>query len=91
MWGTPKTESNTPVSKAGSPQEEEQKESSQIQVPQILLTKGGDAMKGIGEKFATGPITGADSLSIPISSSPDRSGFGLQLSLSNDSGSGNGP
>ena len=37
------------------------------------------------------PVTGTGSLSVPIFASPGRSGFGPQLSLSYDSGSGNGP
>jgi len=44
----------------------------------------------IGEKFAANPVTGAGSLSVPIFTSPGRSGFGPSLSLSYDSGSGNG-
>lgn len=47
-------------------------------------------MRGIGEKFAANPVTGTGSTSVPIYVSPGRSGFGPQLSLSYDSGSGNG-
>src|SRR5271163_3296367 len=46
---------------------------------------------GIGEKFAANPVTGTGSLTVPIATGPGRSGFGPQLSLSYDSGSGNGP
>lgn len=60
-------------------------------LPSISLPKGGGAIRGIGEKFAANPVTGTGSLSIPIFTSPGRSGFGPQLSLSYDSGSGNGP
>ena len=59
--------------------------------PSISLPKGGGAISGIGEKFAANPVTGTGSLSIPLAASPGRSGFGPQLSLSYDSGSGNGP
>src|SRR3989441_12809172 len=59
--------------------------------PSISLPKGGGAIRGIGEKFAANPVTGTGSLSVPIFASPGRSGFGPQLSLSYDSGSGNGP
>src|SRR5215831_18490164 len=59
--------------------------------PSISLPKGGGAIRGIGEKFAANPVTGTGSLSVPIYASPGRSGFGPQLSLSYDSGSGNGP
>ncbi|MCX6543100.1 MAG: toxin [Acidobacteria bacterium] len=45
----------------------------------------------MGEKFAANPVTGTGSMSVPIVTSPGRSGFGPQLSLSYDSGSGNGP
>ena len=45
----------------------------------------------MGEKFAANPVTGTGSISVPIATSPGRSGFGPQLSLSYDSGSGNGP
>src|SRR5256885_13470941 len=59
--------------------------------PIISLPKGGGAIRGIGEKFAANPATGTGSLSVPIATSPGRSGFGPQLSLTYDSGSGNGP
>lgn len=57
----------------------------------IDLPKGGGAIRGIGEKFAANPVTGTGSMSVPIATSPGRSGFGPQLSVSYDSGSGNGP
>ena len=63
----------------------------QSPIPSINLPKGGGAIKGIGEKFAANPVTGTGSITVPISTSPGRSGFGPQLSLSYDSGAGNGP
>ncbi|GLV54301.1 hypothetical protein KDH_11490 [Dictyobacter sp. S3.2.2.5] len=63
----------------------------QIAAPSITLPKGGGAIRGIGEKFAANPVTGTGSMTVPIATSPGRSGFGPQLSLSYDSGSGNGP
>lgn len=69
----------------------ENAQTNQIKVPQISLPKGGGAIKGIGEKFAANPVTGTGSMTVPIATSPGRSGFGPQLSLSYDSGSGNGP
>ncbi len=63
----------------------------QISPPAITLPKGGGAIRGIGEKFAANPVTGTGSMSVPIATSPGRSGFGPQLSLSYDSGAGNGP
>jgi RHS repeat-associated protein len=59
--------------------------------PTISLPKGGGAIRGIGEKFAANPVTGTGSMTVPITTSPGRSGFGPQLSLSYDSGAGNGP
>src|SRR6476646_6213903 len=60
-------------------------------IPSIALPKGGGAIRGIGEKFAANPVTGTGSMSVPIAVSAGRSGFGPQLSLSYDSGGGNGP
>lgn len=59
--------------------------------PAVTLPKGGGAVRGIGEKFASNPVTGTGSMTVPIATSPGRSGFGPQLSLTYDSGSGNGP
>jgi hypothetical protein len=64
---------------------------SQAAAPSMTLPKGGGAIRGIGEKFAANPVTGTGSMSVPIATSPGRSGFGPQLSLSYDSGAGNGP
>src|SRR5512145_1994489 len=58
--------------------------------PTISLPKGGGAIRGIGEKFAANPVTGTASMTVPIATSPGRSGFGPELSLSYDSGAGNG-
>ncbi len=59
--------------------------------PAVTLPKGGGAVRGIGEKFSSNLVTGTGSLSIPIFTSPSRSQFQPALSLSYDSGSGNGP
>jgi RHS repeat-associated protein len=61
------------------------------QLPAISLPKGGGAIRGIGEKFATNPVTGTGSMSVPLATSKGRSGFGAQLNLTYDSGAGNGP
>lgn len=58
--------------------------------PSISVPKGGGAIRGIGEKFAANPVTGTASMSVPIATSPGRAGFAPQLSLSYDSGGGNG-
>ena len=63
----------------------------QFRAPAISLPKGGGAIRGMGEKFAANPVTGTGSMTVPIATSPGRSGFGPQLSLSYDSGAGNGP
>jgi hypothetical protein len=62
-----------------------------VTAPSITLPKGGGAISGIGEKFAANPVTGTGSMTVPLFTSPGRSGFGPQLSLSYDSGAGNGP
>jgi hypothetical protein len=62
-----------------------------VSAPQISLPKGGGAISGIGEKFAANPVTGTGSMTVPLFTSPGRLGFGPQLSLSYDSGAGNGP
>ncbi|MCG3158139.1 MAG: hypothetical protein DKINENOH_04780 [bacterium] len=62
-----------------------------LSAPTISLPKGGGAIRGIGEKFAANPVTGTGSMTVPIATSPGRSGFGPQLSLAYDSGAGNGP
>ncbi|MFI5776076.1 SpvB/TcaC N-terminal domain-containing protein [Nocardia sp. NPDC051570] len=59
--------------------------------PAITLPKGGGAIRGIGEKFTADPVTGTASMTVPLATSSGRGGFGPQLSLSYDSGAGNGP
>jgi len=81
----PATPGNSAADKSDTP------ESSPFTAPTISLPKGGGAIRGIGEKFAANPVTGTGSTSVPIATSPGRSGFGPQLSLSYDSGAGNGP
>ena len=49
--------------------------------PSISLPKGGGAIRGIGEKFAANPVTGTGSMTVPLPTSPGRSGFGPQLAL----------
>jgi hypothetical protein len=61
------------------------------EISEPASAKGGGAIRGMGEKFAANPVTGTGSMSVPIATSPGRSGFGPQLSLSYDSGAGNGP
>ena len=47
--------------------------------PTISLPKGGGAIRGMGEKFAANPVTGTGSVTVPIATTPGRSGFGPQL------------
>jgi RHS repeat-associated protein len=61
------------------------------QAPAISVPRGGGAIKGIDEKFSVNPASGTGSLSVPIFTSPSRGDFYPKLSLSYDSGSGNGP
>ncbi|WP_238554796.1 SpvB/TcaC N-terminal domain-containing protein [Paraburkholderia hospita] len=62
-----------------------------LAAPQLSLPHGGGAVRGIGEKFATEPATGTGSLTVPIRVSRGRNDFSPELTLSYDSGSGNGP
>src|SRR5882672_1562965 len=69
----------------------DQRDKDNAGLPSISLPKGGGSIRGIGEKFAANPVTGTGSMTVPIAVSPGRSGFGPQLALSYDSGTGNGP
>ena len=62
-----------------------------VRAPVVEAPKGGGAIRGIGETFAAGTMTGTASTTVPIPVSPGRSGFGPTLSLSYGSGSGDGP
>ena len=59
--------------------------------PAITTPKGGGAIHGMGEKFSANPVAGTGSMTVPIATSPGRSGIGPTLSLTYDSGAGNGP
>jgi RHS repeat-associated protein len=59
--------------------------------PVIALPKGGGAIRGIGETFAANPVTGTATMTVPVATSPGRSGFGPQLTIGYDGGAGNGP
>lgn len=62
-----------------------------VEAPKITLPKGGGAIRGIGEKFSANPVTGTASFTVPLYVSPGRSGFQPTLTMSYDSGAGNGP
>ena len=52
-----------------------------LQAPQLSVPKGGGAIRGIGEKFTNNAVTGTGSMTVPITTSPGRNGFGPQLAL----------
>jgi RHS repeat-associated protein len=56
----------------------------------LSLPKGGGAVKGIGETFQPNPFTGTGNFSVPIYTSPGRSGITPQLALQYSTGAGNG-
>ena len=60
------------------------------EAPKMELPKGGGALRSIGEKFEANPVTGTANISVPIAMSPGRNGFQPQISLSYNSGGGNG-
>ena len=81
----------SPQSSSASASEPPASPANAASLPSLSLPKGGGAIRGIGEKFAANPVTGTGSLNVPIYTSPGRTGFGPQLSLSYNSGSGNSP
>jgi len=66
------------VSPQSGPQPQVEK-SFQVQAPTISLPKGGGAIRGMGEKFAANPVTGTGSMTVPIATSPGRSGCGRSI------------
>ena len=62
-----------------------------VEAPQLTLPKGGGALRAIAEKFGLNPVTGTGSSTVPIATSAGRGGFAPQLSITYDSGAGNGP
>ena len=74
---------SAPVSAQGQPQNRQQS-----QVPAITVPRGGGAIRGIGEKFAANSVTGTGAMTVPIATSPGRSGFGPQLDLIVPAGGG---
>ncbi len=79
----PSEEPSPPAPKDSSP--------SAPEIPSLKLSQGGGALRGIDEKSSVNPSTGTASLSLPLPITPGRSGFSPSLSLSYDSGAGNGP
>src|SRR5688572_21871863 len=61
-----------------------------VKPPALSLPQGGGAMRSIGETFKTNPVTGTASVDVPLPLTQAPRGPMPQLSLSYDSGSGNG-
>ncbi len=64
--------------------------SNSVDIPSISLPKGGGAIKGIDEKFSVNAVNGTSTFQIPLPVSPARGGASPSLSLSYNSGAGNG-
>lgn len=79
-----------PAVAAGDPTQTPAADDFLLKSPTVNLPKGGGAIRGIGEKFSANPVMGTGAMSVPIALSPGRSGFGPQLALNYDSGSGQG-
>lgn len=63
-----------------------------FRAPSPALPKGGGgALRSLGEKFETNAFNGTATMSIPIATPAGRDGLGPELTLSHDSGRGNGP
>ncbi len=61
-----------------------------LKPPALNVPKGGGALHGIGETFRTNPMTGTASAQIPLPLTPAPRGPTPHLTLSYDSGQGNG-
>src|SRR5271157_23322 len=57
----------------------------------VSLPKGGGAIRGIGETFSVNSVNGTGTLTVPIAVSQGRAGSTPELTLSYNSGEGNGP
>ena len=55
------------------------------------FAQGGGAIRGIGETFSVNSVNGTGTLTVPIAVSQGRAGSTPELTLSYDSGEGNGP
>ncbi|MFC9688250.1 SpvB/TcaC N-terminal domain-containing protein [Kribbella sp. NPDC056951] len=63
----------------------------QRDLPSLSLPKAGGAIRGMGEKFSTNPVTGTAAVTIPVALTSARGTMTPQLDLGYDSGAGNGP
>ena len=88
---------NKPPEQAGSQEQrglssltkENATKSNAIEIPRIVLPKGGGALKGIDEKFTVNAVNGTASFTIPLPFSTAR-GVTPALQVSYNSGAGNG-
>jgi hypothetical protein len=55
-------------------------------LPSLSLPHGGGAIRGIAEKFGINPVTGTGAMTVLVSTSPGRSGFGPELTLASCGG-----
>jgi RHS repeat-associated protein len=60
-------------------------------VPELILPKGGGALRGIGETVSANPATGSASFSVPLPLPTGRQGMTPAISLTYGSGGGLGP
>lgn len=84
------TDSGTPNGVTGGAEKTDTRLDS-IQVPSIALPRGGGALKGIDEQFEVNAANGTATCSIPLPITPGRRHFSPELTLSYNSGAGNGP
>jgi RHS repeat-associated protein len=87
--GMPSAQSEPGAAGGGTPDPRSQRAADLL--PSVTAPKGGGAIRGLDEKLSVDAATGTCATSVRIPFSPGRSGFTPSLSLSYDSGSGNGP
>jgi RHS repeat-associated protein len=87
--GTPSAQAEPRAAGDGPPDPKPQRTADLL--PSVTVPKGGGAVRGLDEKLSVNAVTGTCATSVRIPFSPGRSGFTPSLSLSYDSGSGNGP
>src|ERR1700679_1782852 len=83
-------EANSPVA-TSTPEGGDYAKANLLQIPSIATPKGGGALHSIDEKFQVNGVNGTAALNVPIPFSKTRTDFAPSLSLSYNSGGGNGP
>jgi RHS repeat-associated protein len=61
-----------------------------LEIPRVELPRGGGAIRGIDEQFQVNTTNGTGQLTVPLPLATGRGGFAPSISLSYNSGSGNG-